>query len=88
MNTTYPESENLSDIYTNDCLYLDILHTHAQHSEALAEQLLSLESLDARATSIVQILDNKHRGLQAILLAPGIYASEGMPLPEKRLIHE
>ena len=88
MKTTYPESENLTDIYSTDCFKVHLLHTHVQHSEALAEQLLSLESLDARATSIVQNLDNNHCGLQAILLAPAIYASEDMPPPDKKLIHE
>lgn len=88
MKTTYPESENLTDIHSTDCFNVVMLNTHVQHSEALAEQLLSLESLDARATSIVQNLDNNHRGLQAILLAPGIFASEDMPLPDKRLIHD
>ena len=83
MNSTYFETANLADIHSTYCFKLDILHTHAQHNEALARQLLSLELLEERANSIVHNLDNKSRGLQAVLLAPGIYASADMPTPDR-----
>lgn len=88
MKTTYPESANFTDGYTSNCFNSDMLPLHTQHSETLERQLLPLESQDARAITIIHNLDIKHRGLQAILLAPGIYASESMTPPDKRSIHD
>lgn len=78
MKTTYPESANFTDGYTSNCFYSDMLPSHTRHSETPAGQLLSLEPEDNCTLRILHNLDNKHRGLQAILLAPGIQASESM----------
>ena len=84
MKTTYPESANFSDGYTSNCFNSDMLPLHTQYSETPARQVPSLKSQDARAMTIIHNLDIEHRGLQAILLAPGIYASESMTPPDKR----
>ena len=79
MKTSYSDTQNPGDIYSTDCFETDMLHSHVQHSEAMADQLMRLESLNVRASMIVQNMDNQDRGLQAMLLAPGIYASADMP---------
>ena len=85
MKATYPESANFTDRCTSNCFNSDILPSHTWHSETPAGQLLSLEPEDNRAMHILHYLDNKHRGLRAMLLAPGINASESMVPPDKKI---
>lgn len=82
MAYTFTKTKSNSQFNLTYCSEMDIRSSQKQYSEDLTVQLHCVETDSAGATIVGHSLDRDHCGIQAILLAPAIYASADLPVPD------
>ena len=82
MASTFTKTKSNSQYNLTYCSEMNIRSSQRQYSEDLTVQLRCVETDNAGATIIGHYLDRDYYGIQAILLAPAIYASADLPVPD------
>ncbi len=81
MASTFTKTKSNSHHNLTYCSEMNFRSSQRQYSEDLTAQLRFVEADNVGATIIGHCLDMDYHGIQAILLAPAIYASADLPVP-------